>query len=149
MKTRRVRGRARVPRGSGVMPALRGCACAALSFANDFVGHDPYLQGADEDDEGSDAEDYVARPTDAYLMVAQASEDHSVLEVYCYDEKTGNLFGACHGFKLESLPFCELCADARAACPLAAAVLNPCSASRHHAACLPAVPGMDGHRTSC
>jgi hypothetical protein len=46
-----------------------------------------------DDEEDSDEEDYVARPTDAYLLAAQASDDHSVLEVYCYDEATGNLFG--------------------------------------------------------
>ena len=65
---------------------------AALTFANDYTGADPYLEDVD-DEEDSDEEDYVARSTDAYLLAAQASDDHSVLEVYCYDEATGNLFG--------------------------------------------------------
>ena len=51
------------------------------------------LEGSDDDDEDSDAEDFVAKAADCFLLAAQASDDHSVLEVYCYDEPTGNLFG--------------------------------------------------------
>lgn len=58
------------------------------------MGDDPYLGNVD-DEEDSDAEDYVARSTDAYLLATQASDEHSVLEIYCYDEATGNLFGVC------------------------------------------------------
>ncbi len=55
---------------------------------------DAVLDDAAEDDD-SDAEDFVARSSDAYVVVAQASDEHSVLEVYCYEENTGNLFGTC------------------------------------------------------
>ncbi len=51
------------------------------------------LDEEDSDDEGSDVEDFIARATDCYMLAAQASDEHSVLEVYCYDEETGNLFG--------------------------------------------------------
>ena len=50
-------------------------------------------RGGDSDDEGSDAEDFIARPKDCFLLAAQASDEHSVLEVYVYDEDTSNLFG--------------------------------------------------------
>ena len=49
------------------------------------------------DDEGSDVDDFVAKAEDCYLLAAQASDEHSVLEVYCYDEPSGNLFGAFSG----------------------------------------------------
>lgn len=57
----------------------------------------------DEDDEGSDAEDNVIESTDMVMMSARTDEEISILEVHCYDPKTGNLW-IHHDITLAAFP---------------------------------------------
>jgi len=59
----------------------------------------------EEDDEGSDAEDNVIESSDIVLMSARTDEEISILEVHCYDAKTGNLW-IHHDITLAAFPLC-------------------------------------------
>lgn len=48
---------------------------------------------AGEDLSDSEEEDFTAKLSDAFVLVGNTEEDHSVLEVHVYDEAAGSLFG--------------------------------------------------------
>ena len=58
----------------------------------------------------SEEEDFTAKLSDAFVLVGNTEEDHSVLEVHVYDEAAGSLFGpslrlsAPHAVDLLTLP---------------------------------------------
>jgi periodic tryptophan protein 1 len=59
----------------------------------------------EEELEEEDREDLVARPSDAFVVVANTQDDFSGLEVYVYNEEDGNLF-VRHDVSLPSFPVC-------------------------------------------
>jgi periodic tryptophan protein 1 len=65
---------------------------------------DPYITIPDEEDE-SDDEDLMLKPTDALLCVGRTEEEHSTIEFYVYDETTQNLY-VHHDFVIPSFPLC-------------------------------------------
>lgn len=59
----------------------------ALFGIGDLVSHadqrqDDYLEGFDEDDDASEAEDFTIRPTDNLILVGHVEGNASILEVY-------------------------------------------------------------------
>jgi periodic tryptophan protein 1 len=65
---------------------------------------DPYIQVPDDEDE-SDEEDLVIKPTDGVIVVGKTEEEQSSIEVHVYTEEDGNLF-VHHDFPLPSFPLC-------------------------------------------
>ncbi len=65
---------------------------------------DPYITmpGADSDDEG---EDLQLKDTDAVLLAARSEDEYSSVEVYVYDEESGNLY-VHHDITLSAFPLC-------------------------------------------
>lgn len=63
----------------------------------------------DDDDEGEDAgedaDDLVARPGDAFILVANTEDEFSSLEVHCYNEDEGALY-VHHDITLPAFPLC-------------------------------------------
>lgn len=72
--------------GAGAAPGGAGWAGAGL-----------------EEDDAEDAEDYIAKGTDAFLVVASTEEDFSSLEVYVYNEEDGAFF-VHHDVPLPAFP---------------------------------------------
>lgn len=56
-------------------------------------------------DSSDDKEDYTIRKSDSLIVAATAENDHSNLEVYIYDHKTGDLY-VHHEIILSSYPLC-------------------------------------------
>ena len=65
---------------------------------------DPYITmpGADSDDEG---EDLQLKDTDAVLLAARSEDEFSSIEMYVYDEDSGNLY-VHHDITLSTFPLC-------------------------------------------
>ena len=70
---------------------------------HDSNADDPYITVADDEDEDSDEEDTIIRPTDCVLCVGRTEDEHSAVEVYVYDEDKGSLF-VHHDFQIPSFP---------------------------------------------
>mmetsp|Transcript_2666 Transcript_2666/g.7334 ORF Transcript_2666/g.7334 Transcript_2666/m.7334 type:complete len:553 (+) Transcript_2666:142-1800(+) len=66
-----------------------------------YMGDD----GADNADDGSDADDVNISADDALLVAAKTEEDFASLEVFVYEQKTGNLF-VHHDIPLPAFPLC-------------------------------------------
>ena len=70
---------------------------------HDSNADDPYITVADDEDEDSDEEDVLIKPTDCVLCVGRTEDEHSAVEVYVYDEDKGSLF-VHHDFQIPSFP---------------------------------------------
>ena len=78
--------------------------------AEDYVGHSDLLGSNDDDEEldeedMEDAEDLEARPTDAFVVVANTEDEYSSLEVHCYSREDVSLY-THHDVTLPSFPLC-------------------------------------------
>jgi len=73
-------------------------------------GHDGDDDDDDSDGDSEDAEDYVARPSDAFLLAGNTQEDNSSLEVYCYNAEDGTLY-VHHDITLPAFPLCTAWMD--------------------------------------
>eukprot|EP01118_Nematostelium_gracile_P016496 TRINITY_DN6844_c0_g2_i1.p1 TRINITY_DN6844_c0_g2~~TRINITY_DN6844_c0_g2_i1.p1 ORF type:complete len:457 (-),score=137.22 TRINITY_DN6844_c0_g2_i1:628-1998(-) len=60
-----------------------------MAFASNK--EDPYLTNMDEE-EDSDIEDFIIRPTDAIIIGAHTEEEMSYLDIFIYEEKEENVF---------------------------------------------------------
>ncbi|XP_050074520.1 periodic tryptophan protein 1 homolog [Anopheles maculipalpis] len=58
-----------------------------------------------QDDEDSDAEDEIIKPTDNLILVGHVQNDSASMEVYIYNEEEGSLY-IHHDFLLPSPPLC-------------------------------------------
>ena len=70
---------------------------------HDSNAEDPYITVADDEDDDSDEEDVLIKPTDCVLCVGRTEDEHSAVEVYVYDEDKGSLF-VHHDFQIPSFP---------------------------------------------
>ena len=70
---------------------------------HDSNADDPYITVADDEDEDSDEEDVIIKPTDCVLCVGRTEDEHSAVEVYVYDEDKGSLF-VHHDFQIPAFP---------------------------------------------
>eukprot|EP01138_Halocafeteria_seosinensis_P015921 gb/GECG01016248.1/.p1 GENE.gb/GECG01016248.1/~~gb/GECG01016248.1/.p1 ORF type:complete len:530 (+),score=91.95 gb/GECG01016248.1/:1-1590(+) len=70
---------------------------------------DPYIDKKGEDQSDNDSEqsedDYIARASDTFLISASTEDEHSCLEVYCYNEDDASLF-VHHDITLPAFPLC-------------------------------------------
>ena len=68
---------------------------------------DPYMNNAQQSDDESEMseDDYIARSSDTFLMSATTEDEHSCLEIYCYNEDEGSLF-VHHDITLPAFPLC-------------------------------------------
>ena len=97
--------------GAGLPAALRmetyddedGTSAAGLGAG--FDGQLAELVGEGDDDEGSDAGDNVVEPTDSIILSCRTDDDNSILEVYCFDPATQNLW-VHHDIPLAAFPLC-------------------------------------------
>ena len=59
----------------------------------------------DEDEEPEDIDDLTAKADDAFLLVANTEDDHSSLELHCYNTGDGSLY-VHHDITLPAFPLC-------------------------------------------
>jgi periodic tryptophan protein 1 len=103
---------------------------------------DPYVTVPDHEDfDEDDAEDLAVKQTDVMIAVGKTEEEASTVEVYLYEETSGNLY-VHHDFNLPSFPLsmCWMNCDPRGAAGAAAASASA-SASAAPAAAAEAAPG--------
>ena len=75
--------------------------------AEDYVGKSDLLDDDEDldDEDLEDAEDLEARPSDAFVVVANTEDEYSSLEVHCYSREDGSLY-THHDVTLPSFPLC-------------------------------------------
>lgn len=56
---------------------------------------DKYITNVEEDSDEDDAVDYTALTTDAFVVTANTEEENSSLQIHCYNEEDGNMYGGC------------------------------------------------------
>lgn len=79
------------------LQSMRFSGAADMNFGEDM--------DEEEDDDNSDVEDTNLTPDDSLVIVAKTEEDYASLEVFVYEETTGNLF-VHHDIPLPSFPLC-------------------------------------------
>uniref|UniRef100_A0A7S2R138 Anaphase-promoting complex subunit 4 WD40 domain-containing protein n=1 Tax=Eucampia antarctica TaxID=49252 RepID=A0A7S2R138_9STRA len=82
----------------------------------------------DDDDDNSDVEDTNLKPDDSLVIVGKTEDDFASLEVFVYEETTGNLF-VHHDIPLPSFPLClahgDINSDGNAGNYVAVGTFNP------------------------
>ena len=66
---------------------------------------DPHLKIDEEDEDGSEVEDFSIQPSDLMLLGARSDEEMSNLEVYVYETKQDNMY-VHHDIPLPVFPLC-------------------------------------------
>lgn len=79
------------------LQSMQFSGTADMNYADDME--------KDDDDDNSDIEDTNLTPDDSLVIVAKTQDDYASLEVFVYEETTGNLF-VHHDIPLPSFPLC-------------------------------------------
>jgi periodic tryptophan protein 1 len=96
--------------GGGGAAARAAAAAAAALRGGGGGGGGGGGDDDDDDDDASDVGDMEASASDAFVLVANTTDDFSNLEVYVYNEADGNLF-VRHDITLPSFPLSLAWAD--------------------------------------
>ena len=100
------KGRRKGLRSKAVRAGLRADQVEKKALGSRMADIDaPEAFDDDEDEDEEDVDDLTAKPDDAFLLVASTEDDHSSLELQCYNTVDGSLY-VHHDITLPAFPLC-------------------------------------------